>query len=123
MTVWGPHRRMPAQTRSVFLWAALLVATLAFGLAMTSGATDTELALAAINGAPFARSRFGSQAVVRLRAAFERSRHPMLIADDQRRWVPRVGTTSTFRIADRCRPSSARLTRMSALAGRRIAMS
>lgn len=32
-------------------------------------------------------SRFGPQAVVRLRAAFERSRHPMLIADDQRRWV------------------------------------
>jgi PAS domain S-box-containing protein len=29
----------------------------------------------------------GSQAAVRLRAAFERSRHPMLIADDQRRWV------------------------------------
>jgi PAS domain S-box-containing protein len=35
----------------------------------------------------FADSRFGTQAVVRLRAAFERSRHPMLIADDQRRWV------------------------------------
>ena len=31
--------------------------------------------------------RFGSQAVVRLRAGFERSSHPMLIADDQRRWV------------------------------------
>jgi PAS domain S-box-containing protein len=31
--------------------------------------------------------KFGSQAAVRLRAAFERSRHPMLIADDQRRWV------------------------------------
>jgi PAS domain S-box-containing protein len=29
----------------------------------------------------------GSQAAARLRAAFERSRHPMLIADDQRRWV------------------------------------
>lgn len=28
-----------------------------------------------------------SQAAVRLRTAFERSRHPMLIADDQRRWV------------------------------------
>lgn len=28
-----------------------------------------------------------SQAAVRLRAALERSRHPMLIADDQRRWV------------------------------------
>ena len=35
----------------------------------------------------FADSRFGSQAVMRLRAAFEESRHPMLIADDQRRWV------------------------------------
>ncbi len=29
----------------------------------------------------------GSQAAARLRVAFERSRHPMLIADDQRRWV------------------------------------
>ncbi len=27
------------------------------------------------------------QALMRLRTAFERSRHPMLIADDQRRWV------------------------------------
>ncbi|MCA1681488.1 MAG: PAS domain-containing protein [Actinobacteria bacterium] len=35
----------------------------------------------------FARSRFGSQAVLRLRAAFARSAHPMLLADDQRRWV------------------------------------
>jgi PAS domain S-box-containing protein len=35
----------------------------------------------------FADSRFGQQAVVRLRAAFEGSRHPMLIADDHRRWV------------------------------------
>lgn len=34
-----------------------------------------------------AESRFGSQAVVRLRTAFERSRNPMLIADDRRRWV------------------------------------
>ncbi len=32
-------------------------------------------------------SRFGSQAVMRLRAAFYRSAHPMLLADDQRRWV------------------------------------
>jgi PAS domain S-box-containing protein len=32
-------------------------------------------------------SRFSAQAVTRLRVAFERSRHPMLIADDQRRWV------------------------------------
>ncbi len=28
-----------------------------------------------------------AQAAMRLRTAFERSRHPMLIADDQRRWV------------------------------------
>ncbi len=35
----------------------------------------------------FADSRFGAQAVLRLRAAFEDSRHPMLIADDHRRWV------------------------------------
>jgi len=28
-----------------------------------------------------------SQAAMRLRTAFERSRHPMLIADDRRRWV------------------------------------
>jgi PAS domain S-box-containing protein len=35
----------------------------------------------------FADSRFGTQAVMRLRTAFERSRHPMLIADDRRRWV------------------------------------
>jgi DNA-binding CsgD family transcriptional regulator len=34
-----------------------------------------------------ALSRFGAQAVVRLRAGFARSRHPMLIADDHRRWV------------------------------------
>jgi PAS domain S-box-containing protein len=41
----------------------------------------------ATNPQAFADSRFGAQAVLRLRAAFERSRHPMLIADDQRRWV------------------------------------
>jgi DNA-binding CsgD family transcriptional regulator len=35
----------------------------------------------------FADSKFGAQAVLRLRAAFEHSRNPMLIADDQRRWV------------------------------------
>jgi PAS domain S-box-containing protein len=35
----------------------------------------------------FSDSKFGPEAVVRLRTAFERSRHPMLIADDQRRWV------------------------------------
>jgi PAS domain S-box-containing protein len=34
-----------------------------------------------------AESRFGSQTVVRLRTAFQRSRHPMLLADDQRRCV------------------------------------
>jgi PAS domain S-box-containing protein len=39
------------------------------------------------NPQAFADSRFGAQAVVRLRAAFERSRHPMLMADDRRRWV------------------------------------
>jgi DNA-binding CsgD family transcriptional regulator len=31
--------------------------------------------------------RFGSQAMGQLRAAFDGSRHPMLIADDRRRWV------------------------------------
>ena len=35
----------------------------------------------------FAGGKSGPQAAVRLRTAFERSRHPMLIADDQRRWV------------------------------------
>ena len=35
----------------------------------------------------FVDSKFGSQAVVRLRAAFDRSANPMLLADDQRRWV------------------------------------
>jgi DNA-binding CsgD family transcriptional regulator len=39
------------------------------------------------NGSSFLEGVTGSQAAVRLRAAFERSRHPMLIADDQRRWV------------------------------------
>lgn len=34
-----------------------------------------------------AASRFGSKAVMRLRTVFDRSRHPMLITDDQRRWV------------------------------------
>ena len=32
-------------------------------------------------------SRFGTHAAMRLRATFDRSRHAMLIADDQRRWV------------------------------------
>jgi len=40
-----------------------------------------------VSAQAFADSKFGSDAVVRLRAAFERSRHAMLIADDQRRWV------------------------------------
>lgn len=39
------------------------------------------------NGPIFLEGETASQAAVRLRAAFERSRHPMLIADDQRRWV------------------------------------
>ena len=36
---------------------------------------------------PFMGSRFGPEALVRLRGVFEGSRHPMLIADDQRRGV------------------------------------
>lgn len=39
------------------------------------------------NGPISLEGKTGSQAAVRLRAALERSRHPMLIADDQRRWV------------------------------------
>src|SRR6187551_2553604 len=39
------------------------------------------------NAQVFAKDESGSSAAVRLRTAFERSRHPMLIADDQRRWV------------------------------------
>ncbi|HEY8809239.1 MAG TPA: LuxR C-terminal-related transcriptional regulator [Solirubrobacterales bacterium] len=39
------------------------------------------------NAQGFANGESGSSAAVRLRTAFERSRHPMLIADDQRRWV------------------------------------
>jgi len=46
-----------------------------------------DLPDAAVNGSAYADSRFGPQAVMHLHAAFERSRHPMLIADDQRRWV------------------------------------
>lgn len=41
----------------------------------------------AVSAQAFADSKFGPQAVVRLQAAFEGSRHPMLVADDQRRWV------------------------------------
>jgi len=39
-----------------------------------------------VNADAIAESRFGPEAVIRLRA-FERSQHPMLIADDRRRWV------------------------------------
>lgn len=42
---------------------------------------------AAVSAQAFAESKFGAHAVVRLQAAFEGSRHPMLIADDHRRWV------------------------------------
>ena len=42
---------------------------------------------AALNAQAFHDSQFGPGAVARLRVAFERSEHPMLIADDQRRWV------------------------------------
>ena len=35
----------------------------------------------------FAESKFGPLALMRLRIAFQESRHSMLIADDQRRWV------------------------------------
>jgi DNA-binding CsgD family transcriptional regulator len=56
-----------------------------------SGHHDAERSAA--SGSPGAAvdaqmlGRFGAQAVVRLRAGFARSRHPMLIADDERRWV------------------------------------
>jgi PAS domain S-box-containing protein len=40
-----------------------------------------------VNAQVFSDSKFGPEAIARLRMAFERSRHPMLIADDQRRWV------------------------------------
>lgn len=35
----------------------------------------------------FGQGQHGSESATRLQTAFERSRHPMLIADDQRRWV------------------------------------
>jgi PAS domain S-box-containing protein len=41
----------------------------------------------AVNARLFADGKLGEQAAIRLRVAFERSRHPMLIADDQRRWI------------------------------------
>jgi PAS domain S-box-containing protein len=40
-----------------------------------------------VHAQAFAESKFGPDAVLRLQIAFERSRHPMLIADDERRWV------------------------------------
>lgn len=46
-----------------------------------------DLPGAEVNAQAFADSRFGAQAVTRLRAGFERSAHPMLITDDQRRLV------------------------------------
>ncbi len=51
------------------------------------GMATTDLPGAAVNAHAFADSKFGPHAAVRLRAAFERSRYPMLIADDERRWV------------------------------------
>jgi DNA-binding CsgD family transcriptional regulator len=39
------------------------------------------------NAQVFTNGDSGPQAAMRLRTALERSRHPMLIADDQRRWV------------------------------------
>ena len=48
---------------------------------------SSDLPGATANTQAFADSRFGSQGVLRLRAVFEQSRHPMLIADDKRRWV------------------------------------
>lgn len=53
----------------------------------TNALTSDELLDNVANAQAYADSRFGPEAVVRLRAAFDRSRHPMLIADDQRRWV------------------------------------
>lgn len=41
----------------------------------------------AVSGPAFESKRFELQAAARLQAAFQRSLHPMLIADDQRRWV------------------------------------
>lgn len=49
--------------------------------------TDAETSDPVFDFQAFTDSRFGAEAVVRLRYAFERSNHPMLIADDQRRWV------------------------------------
>lgn len=49
--------------------------------------SSTDFPDNAVSARAFADSKFGPQAVMRLQAAFEGSRHPMLIADDQRRWV------------------------------------
>ena len=46
-----------------------------------------DLPGAEVNDKAAAESRFGAQAVAQLRAGFERSRHPMLLCDDQRRLV------------------------------------
>jgi PAS domain S-box-containing protein len=46
-----------------------------------------DLPGASVNAQAFADRRLSAAAALRLRAAFERSSHPMLIADDQRRWV------------------------------------
>ncbi|HYH62657.1 MAG TPA: LuxR C-terminal-related transcriptional regulator [Solirubrobacterales bacterium] len=48
------------------------------------GAFDSEVSA---NRKAFAESRFGSEVVTRLRAAFGRSKHAILILDDERRWV------------------------------------
>jgi DNA-binding CsgD family transcriptional regulator len=60
--------------------------------------TSSEPPDQAIPAPGLGESRFGPQAVVRLRAAFARSRHPMLIADDQRRWV--TGNKAAFELLE-----------------------
>lgn len=49
--------------------------------------TSPDLPSDVENAQGFANGESDSQAAMRLRTALERSRHPMLIADDQRRWV------------------------------------
>jgi PAS domain S-box-containing protein len=46
-----------------------------------------DLSRDAVDTKAVSGSKFGPEAAARLRMAFERSRHPMLIVDDQRRWV------------------------------------
>ena len=46
----------------------------------------------------FADSKLGWQAVARLRTAFNRSRHPMLIADDQRRLI--TGNAGAYQLLE-----------------------